>query len=527
MLRAMTTSSLPDPLRASAARCPHATAHAMPIATDGSPPSTHGPAPGASPWRTWWDLPGPSRRWWGLPLLREMWRDYLGFTERLRREHGDLVAMRIGTERSVDIFDPEGVREVLVQQADRTIRWERGVEVFGESFGQSVLVTEGPVWHRQRRMLQPAFTPRRVAEQAKAMTATIESALVGLDAAAQGGDDVDLEAFFSSVTVRVILRTLFGPEAEADTAAAAWATQVLSRTAMREMFMPMTLPDWLPLPGKADKRRALRTLREIVGRQVAARSRPGADQSSHADDAATPRDVLGLLLSLRDTDGPDATGAPLSPQEVFDQCIVTFQAGHETTATALSWWGRLLAEHADAMQKAQAEVDAVLHGRAPTADDLPRLPWLTATLKEAMRLYPPAAALLTRRATSDIVVRGTHLPKGTLLRITPWAVQRDPRLFDDPAAFRPERFMPGAPPPARGAWLPFGTGPRVCIGQHFAMLEATLVAAMLLQRFGWQLAAGMGPAQPEMNVTLRDRAGLRVRLLPRDTASLDRRSTAP
>jgi cytochrome P450 len=449
-----------------------------------------------------------------------MRRDYLGFTERLRSEYGDLVGMRLGADRAVDIFDPEGVREVLVQQADKTIRWQRGVEVFAQVFGRSVLVSEGAEWQRQRRMLQPAFTPRRVAEQATAMTATIENALTALDIPSGRGEDVDLEAFFSSVTVRVILRTLFGPDAEADTAAAAWATQVLSRAAMREMFMPMTLPDWLPLPGKADKRRALRTLREIVGRQLAARS------DSPSAGTTEPRDLLGLLLSLRDTEGPDATGAPLSPQEVFDQCIVTFQAGHETTATALSWWGRLVAEHPDALARAQAEVDDVLRGRTPTADDLPRLPWLTATLKETMRLYPPAAALLTRRATSDIVVRGTHLPKGTLLRITPWAVQRDPRLFDDPCAFRPERFMPGAPPAARGAWLPFGTGPRVCIGQHFAMLEATLVGAMLLQRFSWQLAACTGPAKPEMNVTLRDGAGLHVRLQRRETAGSKQRTTA-
>jgi len=511
MLRAMTTSSLPDPLRAPAGSCPHAMTRAtlpdVPVPSAVTPPSHD-----ASPSRTFADLPGPSTRWWGLPLLRDMRRDYLGFTEGLRREHGDLVAMRLGNERSVDIFDPEGVREVLVQQADRTIRWERGVEVFAEAFGRSVLVTEGDTWQRQRRMLQPAFTPRRVAEQAAAMSTTIESALAGLHAASDRGEDVDLEAFFSTVTVRIILRTLFGPEAEADTTAAAWATQVLSRAAMREMFMPMTLPDWLPLPGKADKRRALRTLRGIVGRQIEAR------RNSHGTSDTQRGDLLGLLLSLRDTEGPEATGEPLSPQEVFDQCIVTFQAGHETTATALSWWGRLLAEHRPAMDKAQAEVDAVLGGCTPTAEDLPRLPWLTATLKEAMRLYPPAAALLTRRATADVVVRGTLLPKGTLLRITPWAIQRDPRLFDDAQAFRPERFLPGAPAPARGAWLPFGTGPRVCIGQHFAMLEATLVAAMLLQRFGWRLAAGTGPAQPEMNVTLRDRAGLRVRLARRDTA---------
>ncbi|NML42278.1 cytochrome P450 [Ramlibacter sp. G-1-2-2] len=475
-----------------AARCPHAGAadpQASPLAS-----------------RTWADLPRPPSRWWGLSLLGDMRRDYLGFVERLQASHGDLVAMRIGFERMVDVFDPEAVREVLVQHAGRTVRWERGIEIFAQSFGRSVLVTEGAEWQRQRRMLQPAFATRPVAEQAGEMVATVAAAMRALPDAPEA--EVDLEAFFSSVTVRVILRTLFGPEAEADTQAAAWATQVLSRTAMREMTWPMTLPDWLPLPGKSAKRRALRTLRELVARQIAARR--AALAASGAGDAHV---LLDRLLSLRNTEGPDADGAPLSEQEIFDQCMVSFQAGHETTAAALAWWARLMAEHREASARAQAEVDAVLEGgRAPGVDDVARLTWLVATLKEAMRLYPPVAAVMSRRATEDIVLGGVSIPKGTLLRITPWVIQRDPRRFEQPSEFRPERFLPGTPGPERGAWLPFGTGPRVCLGQHFAMLEMTLVAAMLVQRHAWSLPPGAPAARPEMNVTLRDPGGLRVRL---------------
>lgn len=459
--------------------------------------------------RTWADLPRPASRWWGLSLLVDMRRDYLGFVEGLQRNHGDLVAMRIAAERMVDIFDPEAVREVLVQHASRSVRWERGIEIFAQSFGRSVLVTEGAEWQRQRRMLQPAFAPKPVAGQADEMVATITNAMRALPASQEA--DVDLEAFLSSITVRVILRTLFGPDAEADTQAAAWATQVLSRTAMREMMWPMTLPDWLPLPGKSAKRRALRTLRDLVARQIA-----GRRVALGATDRECEQVLLDRLLSLRNTEGPDADGEPLSEREIFDQCMVTFQAGHETTAAALTWWARLMAEHPDAAAKAQAEVDAVLEGgRTPGADDIARLPWLAATLKEAMRLYPPVAAIMSRRATENIVVAGVQLPKGTLLRITPWVMQRDPRRFEQPSEFHPERFLPGAAAPERGAWLPFGAGPRVCLGQHFAMLEMTLVAAMLVQRHAWSLPPGAPAAYAVMNVTLRDPGGLRVRMRPR------------
>jgi cytochrome P450 len=471
--------------------------------------------------------PGPADRWWGFPLLRAMQRDYLGFTAGLQRAHGDIVAMRLVNERSVDLFSPDAVREVLVDQAAHLVRWERGIEVFEQVFGQSVLTTEGALWQRQRRMLQPAFTPRRVAAQAALMVQAIgpaleralparpahSSVLNPADGSADGSAgrsagptaEVDMDALFSSLAMDVILRVLFSRSAAADAQAAAQATQVLSQVALREMFRPFTLPDWLPLPGKAAKRRALRTLREMVGRHID--ERRAALQAG----AAVPQDdLLALLLDLRDTEGPQATGEGLSTQEVFDQCMVSFQAGHETSATALLWWSRLMAEHPAAAERAQAEVDAVLGGRDPQPADLPALPWLNATLKEAMRLYPPIAAVMTRRATADLKVRGYTVPRGTMLRITPWVLQRDPRSFPEPEAFRPERFLPGAPPPPRGAWMPFGAGPRVCIGQHFAMQEMQLVAAMLLQRCTLALPPGAPPAVPELHVTLRPRGGLRL-----------------
>lgn len=452
--------------------------------------------------------PGPTGRvTWplGLPQLRALRRDYLGFVDHLVRTHGDMAAMRIVHERSVELGTPELVRQALVDQAEHLVRWERGVEVFAELFGRSVLTTEGATWQRQRRMLQPAFTPRRVAGYAalmvEAATEVLEGALPaapvpgGRPAGAEGAEPlIDIEALWSRVTIATILRTLFSLRDASAADAAMAATRVLSATAMRQMFFPVTLPDWLPLPGKAAKRAAMRTLRGLVQGQIDARSAAGAPARD---------DLLGQLLALRDDDG-----SPLTPAEVFDQCLVTFQAGHETTATALAWWTALMAAHPEAAARAQAEVDTVLGRRPPEAADAARLPWLVATLKEAMRLYPPTTALMTRRCTRALALGGYTLPAGTLLRVTLWQLQRDARNFEAPDMFRPERFLPDAPPPPRGAYLPFGLGPRVCIGQHFALLEMTLAAALGLQRFVLPDHSDRPLPEPEVHASLRPRGGL-------------------
>lgn len=461
----------------------HATLHATPIPN----PS---PDPGGARQAT--DPPGPPTRWLGLLQLRALRRDYLGFVTRLQREHGDLTLMRIVHERAYDLLSPELVREALVDNAEHLIRWERGIAVFEQVFGRSVLVTEGSLWQRQRRLLMPAFSPKRVAGYASLMCEAAAETLAQALPPGQSEGLVAMEALFSRLTMDVILRTLFSHRASADEVqSASRATQTLSETAMREMFHPMTLPDWLPLPGKRAKRQALHSLRGLIARHIEAR-RAQAQPDRHDD-------LLARLLAARD----ESDGSALSPAEVFDQCMVSFQAGHETSATALLWWSLLLARHPEVAQRLHTEVDQVLQGRLPGPQDLPALPWLGASLKEALRLYPPVAALMSRRTVRDIRLGPWQIPRGAVLRITPWVLHRDPRWFSEPDAFRPERFLPEAEPPVRGAWIPFGVGPRVCIGQHFALLEMTVVAAMLLQRFRLALPEPAPQALPKMNVTLR------------------------
>jgi cytochrome P450 len=445
--------------------------------------------------------PGPATRWWGLPLLREMQRDYLAFEARMHREHGDLCTMRLGYEQAWNLMSPDLVREALVGEHAHLIRWERGIEVFSQILGQSVLVTEGETWQRQRRMLMPAFTPRRVAGYATLMTQAAQRVLDRQLPPGQAQSTVEMDALWSEATMDVILQVLFSLSAEGDARRAAEANRTLGETGFREMFWPVTLPDWLPLPGKRAKRGALHTLRSLIRRHIDAR---------HAGDAPEGKvqDLLGMLLSLRDED----SGAALTPQEVFDQCMVTFQAGHDTTTSGLLWWSWLMATHPEAAQRAADEVDAMLGGATPTADDTARLPWLQATLKEALRLYPPAPALMSRRTTEAITLGAWPIPKGAVLRITPWTLHRDAQRFPQPERFLPERFLDGAPPIPKGAWMPFGVGPRVCIGQHFAQLEMALLAAMLLQRFRLSIPPGTEPPRPLLHVTLKPAQPIRLNL---------------
>ncbi|WP_246498839.1 cytochrome P450 [Ideonella paludis] len=450
------------------------------------------------------EIPGPRMGLWrALRHSRQMRRDYLGTLDELHRRFGDISKMGLIVETVVDVFHPELARELLVDHAAQITRWERGPAVFAQLMGQSVLVTEGQTWQRQRRMLQPAFTPKKVAGYARLMTDAARSALDEVLPPEQHRATVNVDELWTTVAMDVILRTLFSSRAPDDARAAGQAVQVLGAAAMQEMMRPFALPAWLPLPGRRAKVQALEMMRELVGRHI--------DERRHAPADDPRQDLLAMLLALRD----EQTGEPLSPVEVFDQCMVTFQAGHETTATALLWWTRLMAEHPGLAQRAQDEVDSVLQGREPEADDMARLPWLSATLKEAMRLYPPVGALMLRRATEDFSLCGRHIHKGWVLRVTPWVLQRDARNFPDPLRFMPQRFMPEAPPIPRGAWMPFGAGPRVCIGQHFSMLEMTLLAAMLLQRFNLSLPAQAQACVPKLNVTLRPEGAVPVMLTRR------------
>ncbi|WP_413674906.1 cytochrome P450 [Massilia cellulosiltytica] len=453
-------------------------------------------APASHPPGTW--PPGPPSGLTGWRFLRAMSRDLLGALSAWRDEYGGMVHLRIWPEHQIVVTDPERVRELLVDHHDALVRWERAIEVFAQVHGHSTLTSEGAAWRTKRHALQPAFTPRAVQAFLPAMAHAADAAFAQWprsDAAWA------IESAFTSLGMDVIVRMMFSSGIDADARDAERAVHDVAVAGNAEMYWPRSWPDWMPW--KARKRRALATLDRLIDGHVQARMA--------LPQAEWPQDLLTRLLALH---VGDPVTWPL--KAVRDECMSTFLAGHETTAAALTWWSWCMAANPSAQAAARAEVDAVLEGRLPTAADLPALDYLGRTLQETLRLYPAAPILITRRSVRPITLGGWQLPARTMFGIPLHLMHHDARWFPQPDAFRPERFAPGAPTIPRGAFMPFGTGPRVCLGQHLALAEMTLLAAMFLQRYMVVAPAGMAPPKPVFNITLRPETPLTLRLTARN-----------
>lgn len=414
-----------------------------------------------------------------------MSQDLLGTLAAWQREFGDVVHLGIWPEHQIVVADPQLARELLVSHHDALIRWERGMRVFAQIQGRSVFIAEGENWRRKRHALQPSFQPKAVQSFVPTMVAAAGHALAHWPA---GGESCPIESAFTSLTMDVIIRMMFSSEIGDDARMAEDAVHTAMRAANAELYWPASWPDWVPW--KRAKRNALAALRGLIDRHVRARLALPHD--------AWPDDLLTRLLQLyRD----DPTAWPL--QTVCDECMTTFLAGHETTAATLTWWAWCMAANPAAQSAARDEVRQVLQDGVPTAANLPSLAILTQTLQETLRLYPAAPVLIGRRCTRPITLGSWQLPARTMFMVPVHVMHHDPRWFPEPLAFRPQRFAPDAPEIPRGAYLPFGAGPRVCLGQHLAMTELTVITAMVLQRFQLSVPDGMAPPQPTMTVSLR------------------------
>jgi cytochrome P450 len=429
-----------------------------------------------------------------------MERDYLGFWREAQRRYGDTVYMRHSWLHHYAFMHPDQVRETLVDKARSFIRYEQHIKVMSQLHGQSVMITEGDTWQRQRRMLLPAFSPKRFAAYAGQVTAAAADALKGLPA--DGSTAVDVEHTMNMLAMDIILRTMFGSKVEQDTAQVEQAIRTLAAIGYAEMFLPFAIPAWAPLPRQAVKRKALRLLDGLVLSHIHAR------RAAVALGADAGEDLLGMLLAASDDEGD---GHQLSDREIRDQLMTAFLAGHETTATALAWAAWALAADPGLAARAAAEADQVLGTRPPTMADLADLPFLGALVKETLRRHPPVPGVMMRRAIEDVQIGAWLVPKGSLVTIPFFVAQSDERWFPQPERFDPGRFLgEAARELPRGAYVPFGAGPRVCIGNSFAAMEMTLALAMLVQRFTLRPAPGQAEPKARMQVTLRPAGGLRL-----------------
>ncbi|MDD9379513.1 cytochrome P450 [Streptomyces sp. ZAF1911] len=414
----------------------------------------------------------------GSPLLgslADLKSDALGTYQRARHLHGDVVRITAGppglrTELHC-VFSAEGAQQVLATQAANFRKDNAIYQEVRDALGNGLLTSQDEDYLRQRRLVQPLFTKRRVDGYADAVATETASTLAAWEAAPDGVVDVADEMM--TLALRAVARILFGTDVDATADVVDRSFPVITAYVMRRGYSPVNVPrDW-PTPGNKRAAAAMDELYEVCDGIIAERRSTAA--------GATDEDLLSLLAAASSVDDGefDAT-------ELREQVLIFLLAGHETTATSLAFSLHLLARHPELQDRARAEITAVLGDRTPGAADLDRLPYLTQVLKEAMRLYP-AAPVLGRRSVTAAEVDGHTIPAGADVIVAPWVTHRHPGYWPDPERFDPDRFTPEAEAARpRYAWMPFGGGPRACIGQHFSMLESVIALAMLLRAYEFE-----------------------------------------
>jgi cytochrome P450 len=425
-----------------------------------------------------------------LGSLRDFQRDQLGFYSSCARDYGDVVATRFGPLRALLVYHPDAIEEVLVTRSRDFVK-SPGVRVLRPLLGEGLLLSEGSVWLRQRRLVQPAFHRQRLAGYGEIMTAYTERRLVDW----KDSQVIDVHAEMMALTLEIVAKTLFDADVSDQADAVGHAANVLMEQFGTRLRSFRLLPHWVPTPANLRSGRAIRRLDQVVYRMIAARRSSGADRG----------DLLSILLHAQDADH----GARMTDRQVRDEAMTLFMAGHETTAVALSWTWYLLARHPEVEARVAEELRTVLGGRAPTLADLSRLTYTERVVTESMRLYPPAY-VMGRQATRPTEVAGYLVARNVIVVIPTWIVHRDARWFDEPEAFRPDRWADERTRSLpRYAYFPFGGGPRQCIGNAFAMMEAVLLLATIAQRCRLALVPGQR-VTPTPYVTLRPEPGIRM-----------------
>jgi cytochrome P450 len=401
------------------------------------------------------------------------------------------------------VVHPEGVKHVLQDNARNYSKDTFQYNLLSSITGRGLLTSDGDFWLRQRRLAQPAFHRQRIAAFAELMTGYAEAMLVRWEGFAARGEPIDVAAEMMHLALQIVCKALFSIEIGGAADELAQATLVvLDHIVGRARTFGM-VPQWLPTPGNLRYRKALAVLEDAVNATIAHRRR----------DAGTTADLLAMLMSARDAE----TGQGMTDRQLRDEMMTILIAGHETVASALAWTWYLLAMDPAAEAKLHAELAAVLGGRTPEVDDLPDLRYTQAVFEEALRLYPPAW-IITRKALAGDEIGGYRVPANALVVTSPYVTQRQAALWPDPEAFNPDRFSEtrSADRP-RFAFYPFGGGPRLCIGDQFAMTEAKLVIATVAQRCRLISLPGH-PIAVEPGVTLRPKHGLLMRIEMRDVA---------
>jgi len=434
--------------------------------------------------------PGPKGNFL-LGSIFEVSKDWLGFYQHCADEYGDVVRVRFAHVPVYLIVHPRDIETVLVTNAGNFTK-SADYRALARVLGNGLLTSEGASWQRQRGLIQPAFHKQNIQTYASVMTGATERMLNSW----QDGAERNLHDDMMRVTLEIVGQCLYGAEVSGAAERVGRAMEVVMQRFVTNASLALLFPFDIPVIFARQESRAIRNLNEIIG---------GIIQERRASDQRR-EDLLDTLLRVRDADGK-----PMSDAQLRDEVMTLFLAGHETTAIALSWACYLIAQNPDIEAKLAEELRTVLAGRVPTPDDLPRLRYTEMVLKETLRLYP-AVWGIGRRAIAECELGGYRIPAGSNIFILQWRTQRDARFFPEPERFDPERWREdpvrsGKVP--RFSYFPFGGGPRVCVGASFAMMEATLLLAMIQQSYNLQLVPNH-PVEVLASVTLRPKHGIKM-----------------
>lgn len=408
----------------------------------------------------------------------------------------------IRVRHMVLVSEPAAIERVLIENAGNYIKSRLQQRRIQPALGDGLLTAEGELWRAERRTAAPLFSPRAIAELQGDMAKAAEETAARWQREQPEGGVLDLAQEFQRLTYEIVSKSVFSGALDADRAQVhAMMARYFDTIGRVDLASFFDLPMWLPTLAKLNAGPALATMRKVIARVVGERVERPARRGSEAD-------LLDRLIAARDPQ----TGRALMPSVVADNVLTFLAAGHETTANALSWASYLIAAFPWAEDRLLAEFAAASGSRLASAADLERLPFARAFVEETLRLYPPAA-FMSRQAVGEDRLCGEKIAPGTQVLISPWIVHRHRALWPEPDLFSPERFLPEqrqAIP--RGAYLPFGLGPRICIGMGFAMQEILTVLSVLVPRFRFALA---GEPEPHSRITLSPRGGLRMRVVRR------------
>ncbi len=414
------------------------------------------------------------------------------------RQHGDALRFRLGPKTFYLFSHPDLAEEILVKQSDRFVKVYNPRRPHGLALvlGNGLVTSSGEIWKRHRRVIQPIFHRSRMAAMADRMAQVGEQRVAAWKD--REGSTIDIAAEMMQLALEVISQTMFTTSMAQHIERISHALRVSIKYAFDSFSNPLFLPLWMPTARNREFHSEMRFMDGLMYGLLTERRRSGA----HYDD------LLDLLLQARD----EETGEGLSDQELRDEALTIFAAGHETTANALSWTWYLLATHPEAKARFHEEVDRVLQGRTPTADDLQHLPYTRAVFDESLRLYPPAPAV-HRKAATNTTVGGVSLPEGAFVLVGTYNLHRHPDFWPNPEQFQPEQWLNGERPSSRYAYMPFGAGPRTCVGLHFASVEGPLLLALIGRHYDLNLA--QDKVEAHLMVTLRPKDGILMTLQPR------------